>query len=504
MSVRRHIWVYLLTLQKFVLAHLDCTYNSWELVSCSWKAERNVTSVPCYLSAIVTNDNRRAIKGFCSLPPNVHVRSCVVHLTTNNNKYVKDALTVSHVLNMSVICSSTWNTNKSVISLFPFSPYDHLRLDPPRSLDIQMTTDGLWNLTWLVSHRHYITKTETEVMYKPMKGSWQDAKHFTIQQYELYVPLRDLHPGTQYEARVRVNQTDYPGGRWSEWSKPTQWTTHSEGPNFITQVVTPVAAIVTFVLLVTLIIHSSKRFKKIIWISVPDPSSFFDPLMSVHKGNFQKWLSSPFSFSSFSLYPSHLDISSLDINGKRDENHQILPSAPTQEAERDSSGHSCSSFSNQEYFSSVCPGYDHMDHRGFPTIAPNGPLPSPTGEDMPLFHADYLCAPLSIPGLGVHNRSFELDAPSRGTLVPILVEEVIYKGEYHNEHPVTSLPPVMEKVNDDSKEKEKCENLKESPNSYSATPFIQQHVDTTSQEVNVTAGYLSLNELSHKHYGHWV
>ncbi|XP_075039165.1 interleukin-2 receptor subunit beta [Mixophyes fleayi] len=503
MSVPWHFWIHLLSLQNFVLGHLDCAYNSLDLVSCSWKAARDLTSVPCYVFANVTND-RRCIKGSCSLPPNAHSRSCAVKLTTDG-KFFKQSLTGSHNLNISVICSSAENRNKSVTSM-SFYPFKNLRLDPPRSLDIKMTTNSIWNLSWDVSLSYYIENTETEVLYKPVKRSWQDAKHFMIIQSELSVPLRDLHPGTQYEAKVRVNQTDFSGGRWSDWSKPVQWTTPSAdtpGPNILIQVVAPLAAIVIFVLLVSVVIHSSKRIKKIMWISVPDPSSFFDPLMSTHKGDFQKWLSSPFSFSSFSLYPSHLDISSLDINGKKEEHYQNINPILTQEGPRERSGQSCSSFSNQGYFSSMCLSYDHMDHRGFPTMVSNGPLSSPTAEDMPLFHADYLCAPLSVPGLGVHNRSFELDAPFRAMQVPILVEEVINKTEYHDERLETSVPPEKKKVSEEE-EKEKCEDPKQPASASSTSPFTQQHVDTQLQDVNDATGYLSLNELNQKHYGHWV
>lgn len=471
---------------------LDCTHNSFRTVSCSWEVARNFASTPCYLLAYVINDTRR-IKGICYLPPSSDLRSCVMNLTVNGYHF-RNALTVSHCLDVSVICSVGKDINKTVTSLSNFHPFSNLRLDPPSLLDIKMIEDGTWNLTWVIDYRNYIENVETEVHFKPVKWSWKDAKRFIMKQYDLSVSLRELRPDTLYEAKVRVNQTTYHGGRWSEWSEPIQWTTPSKdtiGSTFPTPAVVAISVLL-FIIMVTL--FSSNRVKKIMWIGVPDPSSFFHPLIDTHKGNFKKWLSTPYGVSPFFLDPSPIDISPLKINCKVEEQHLKFPPTPKAEADKDKAGNSGSSFTNQEYFSSVYLGYDH-----FPSAVVNEPLHSPTDEDMPLFQAEYLCAPQSIAGF--HNRSFERDVLPRVIQKPVLVEEVIAKPKCDDENGKISTRQETENV----REAEEIENSedKESLDASSTTPLAQTHDSKPLKEADFATDYLSLKELSQRHC-QWV
>ncbi|XP_040263110.1 interleukin-2 receptor subunit beta isoform X2 [Bufo bufo] len=472
--------------------HLDCTHNSLDTVSCSWEVARNFSSTSCYLLAYVVNDSRH-IKGICYLPRSSDRRSCVMNITVNGEHF-SDAMTVAQFMNVSVICSVGKNINKTITSLSHFYPFINLRLDPPTSLDIRMIEDGTWNLSWVNTYRNYIDNVETEVHFKPVKWSWKDAKRFTITQCDLSSLLRDLYPGSLYEAKVRINQTNFPGGRWSDWSKPVQWTTPPKdilGSTFPTP---GVVAIPVVLLIVVVVLCSSKRVKKVMWIGVPDPAHFFHPLIDTHKGNFKKWLSTPYVFSSFFLDPSPLDISPLNINCKVEE--QSLKGPSTAEPEKDKLGHSSSSYTNQEYFSSVCLGYDH-----FPTTAVNESLHSPTDEEIPLFQAEYLCAPQSIAGFGVHNGSFERDASPQVIQNSVLAEEAIAKPQCDDEGGETFTHQETENVKED-KGKEIFEDHKESSDSFS-TPMVYQQDGKPSMEANVAADYLSLKELYQKHC-QWV
>ncbi|KAM9324499.1 interleukin-2 receptor subunit beta [Gastrophryne carolinensis] len=248
------------------------------------------------------------------------------------------------------------------------------------------------------------------------------------------------------------------------------------GTNFLMTLLTPLVVIGILVPLVMLIVFQ-KRVKKIIWISVPSPSSFFDPLISTHKGNFQKWLSSPFPFSSFYPDPTPSDISPLDINWNMKEHHLKNKYGQTKEMQTETDGLSSSEFCNKCYFS---PMYDH--HQVFETIS----LPSPT-EDMPLFHADYLCAPLFISGL--HNKSF-VDFQVSNLQMPILVEEVKDKAEDHNDYP---------KEEAKEEEKQSVEVQNESSTAGPITLPIPTNIQPLSHENDKAAEYLSLNELQQKH-----
>ncbi|XP_077134854.1 interleukin-2 receptor subunit beta isoform X2 [Ranitomeya variabilis] len=499
---------------------LDCTHNSFETVSCSWKTAKNFILTPCYISASVTNDPRH-IQGICYLPTGSDSRSCVITLTVDGEHY-KNAMTAAHNVNVNVICSFGKNINMTVISLSDFNPFlNHtgvihlvttvvtwsrrgperhwkwqkiatVRLDPPTYLDITMLEDGTWNLTWIINHRNYIDNVETEVHFKPVKWSWKDAKRFTINQYDLSALLRDLQPDTLYEAKVRINQTEFVGGKWSEWSKSVQWTTPPKGSTFPTPGVV-VISVVLLIIVVTLC--SSKRVKKIMWIGVPDPSPFFHPLIDTHKGNFKKWLSTPYVFSPFFQDPSPVVISPVSFNSNVEEQHLKSPPTPKSEKCKDNLGHSGSSFNNQEYFSSVYFGYDH-----FPSTILTQSLHSPTNEDMPLFQAEYLCAPQSLASFGVYNGSFEQDAPNRVIQMPVLVEEVIANLECDDENGEISGHREAENVKEQERE-ESAAHQKE--NIFSTTPLPQQHGGKTSEIANVAADYLSLKELNQKHC-QWV
>ncbi|XP_056384218.1 interleukin-2 receptor subunit beta isoform X2 [Hyla sarda] len=464
---------------------LDCTHNSFDTVSCSWEVARNFVSTPCYLAAYV--NNYRSIKGNCYLPPSGDLRSCVINFTVND-EYYRDALTVAHSLNVSVICSVGQKMNKTVTSMSDFFPFYSLRLDPPMFLDIEMIEDGTWNLTWHNSYRHYIDNVETEVQFKPVKWSWKDSKRFTLKQTDLSALLRDLHPDTLYEARVRINQTSFEGGMWSEWSKPLQWTTPPKGSPFPIPVV--VGIVVPCVILLV-ILSSLKSVKKIVWVDVPDPSQFFHPLLNTHKGNFKKWLSTPYDISPFFLNPSPIDISPLNINCKNEEQHLKSPPTPKAEVNKDRTGQSGSSFTNKEYFSSIYLGYDH-----FPTTLVNEPLHSPTDEHMPLFQAEYLCAPQSIAWFGVHNGSFQRDAPLTVMQRPALVEEILDKPGCDDENCDISSPRETELVKEEGTENK---DQKLSLDTFSTTPVAHKIGGKPLNEADVAADYLSLKELHQKH-----
>ncbi|XP_009708537.1 PREDICTED: interleukin-2 receptor subunit beta, partial [Cariama cristata] len=100
-------------------------------------------------------------------------------------------------------------------------------------------------------------------------------------------------------------------------------------------------------------LRTLKWFKKILKIHIPDPEKFFPPLVSVHGGDIQKWLSSPFSTSSYCVNSTTPEISVLEVMQKSDQESQFLLSKGplTPDPPLETSGHSASScFTNQGYF----------------------------------------------------------------------------------------------------------------------------------------------------------
>ncbi|XP_068109020.1 interleukin-2 receptor subunit beta [Hyperolius riggenbachi] len=497
-----HLLLLLVIPSHVLLAHvLNCTYNDKGTVFCSWKANESLLSTPCKLSAKTIDWSARDISGSCSLSLyGGNPRSCGINLMYQG-RYEKYPLTVSHRINISVNCDGR-RTNQPVAFLRAFYAYGSVRLDPPTSLSIKKTTEGQWNLTWVNNVSTIIDKTESEICYKPIKASWQEGKIMFLREHELSVVMHDLPLGTAYEAKVRVRSVVDEPGEWSDWSQPIEWSTSEEtvkDTDFVLVIGMPLLIIGIIIALITLIFNQ-KRVKNI-WIGVPDPSQFFNPLITTHKGNFQNWISSPFSFSSFSLDATPPVISPLDVNWNKEGHHQKPLPEPIQDAQSEKSKHSESSFSNKSYFSHLYLNYDCIGQQDFTTMIANQSLPSPT-EDMPLFQADYLCAPLSIPGLGFQNRCFELDSPLRNLAMPFVFEESMGKIVDPDEYLIA--PPVMEKIVE-KEGKEMDEASVEPPDSSSTIQLHSQNIQPPSNETNNnnTRDYLSLTELYQKHAVHW-
>eukprot|EP00079_Xenopus_tropicalis_P034935 XP_017948706.1 PREDICTED: interleukin-2 receptor subunit beta [Xenopus tropicalis] len=428
--------------------------------------------------------------------------------TDVNIRMRPETLTVGSKMDTTVSCYTEGAGNKSVQSIDYF-PYENLRLDPPMSLKIMEHKEGKWSLSWRCHHSSYITTfREYEVNYK--SSSQMVALTIPVRQDELSAPLQDLAPDTIYEAKVRVRYKF--NGVWSEWSQPYRWKTHSRettgSSSPILEVVIGIIVLVILCFIIT-IIYKQDRVKKILWVGVPDPSRFFDPLMSKYGGNFQKWISSPFSLSSFSMDDLPLDISPVDFKCKQEEpSIPILPTSP-QETNTDCSENSFSSFNNKEYFFFQYPAineggssnsyftYDNLEQRGFPAMLQGIPFPSPTGlDETPLFQGDSLSLPLST-GLSFHNRSFEED------ILPSVLQTFPQQGvreEKQNLEPHESLSNQVTEIPKDKQVMNVCEDKKESFDGGNICSEINPHSATNSQNKDAAAGYLSLKEI----YNRWA
>ncbi|KAM4652018.1 interleukin-2 receptor subunit beta [Discoglossus pictus] len=489
---------------------LDCTYNSWDILSCSWDDRNHSMTSPCYVQANATKRKNRM--GFCTLPPGAPPQQC--NLQLNNPAKRLPALTWADIVEIKVTCEE--DSNMTVRSSLKLSPYNNLRLDPPQILDIQETTNGLWNISWECRTSHYLEDNmEFTVNYKPSKDPWQAAKNLSEKQNEMWVPLRNLLPDTLYEARVQVIVKEK-GSRWSDWS---QVKTYGTLPKVDLvqdyQLLSIISVAVGTVLILGIYLFCfSDRFKRMIWVGVPNPSSFFETLIITHKGNFQNWLSSPFSLSSFSLDSTPQEISPVDISLNKEESLSIYANLPSRENPIDNSGHSLSSFSNQEYFFFQFPtikeevgsttiyfAYDDLEQRGFPAIQQTMPIPSQLpGDELTLFHADYLSIP---PSVGINNGSFVRDPKSIITLAPSSVQEDLKEQdqeELHSHDPL--LPSEMEVF--EEKKAEEYDSLKEEPGGGAILPVEQQQGPVPYPEGDAARGYLSLKELYRQHTSLWV
>ncbi|XP_053577198.1 interleukin-2 receptor subunit beta [Bombina bombina] len=499
MCVSQHSLIYLLPLLSAVTASpiLDCTYNGWDILSCSWNGNN---TTPCFIQASV--NKRRPLFGVCALPFGVIERNCALQL--NNSAKNLHALTFSDEVKLNVTCEK--DTNETVL-LSKFSPYKHLKLDPPVLLDIMENTDGVWNISWKSHNNNYhlTEKREFEVQYKVSDVSWEISKNVFDRHNELSVPLINLLPDTLYQARVRV-KTKTQGSQWSDWSINKTWRTQPiatvvSASHLVTHILAPCLATLIFIIMVTFLIRSSDRFKKIFWVSVPNPSTFFE-----------NWSPSPFSISSFSIDVASQDLSKVDICWDKEEQPTKYPPSSFQENPTEGSGRSFCSFHNQGYFFFQFPAprdtddsppmyfaYEDLDQRGFSGIQQVMSLPSsPVGDELPLCQADYLILP---PSAGIKNKSFVGDLRPHVMQAPSSVQEDLREQKQDESLPEAPLLPTVEDIYAyENQKEENCEDqIEEEPDDPMLSKIQQQRRDT-SPDRDDTGAYVSIKDLQNMHY----
>ncbi|XP_009946297.1 PREDICTED: interleukin-2 receptor subunit beta [Leptosomus discolor] len=366
-----HLWVF--SLMPLLRASdsaqgassLTCWYDSRAALFCDWNPGRDLVEAPCHLeilSKLAFCDRLfllpEEFKEHCELPKAEHMmgpRRCIKIFSKNSNT---QCFTTADRLTMSVHCQI--GEKRSIpVQIEDFSPLSNIKLRPPGNLHLVSKTGNTYNLTWSLNiSSHYLDgKREYQVRYRTMNQSWEAAKNFSIEQDQMWVVFERLSPDLKYEAAVRARpraSSTYKGV-WSEWSETILWRTHAD------QTSRPVlpALIVSsciFVIIGTAFLinlRTLKWFKKILKIHIPDPEKFFPPLVSVHGGDIQKWLSSPFSTSSYCVNSTTPEISMLEVMQKNDQESQFLLSKGTltPDPPLETSGHSVSScFTNQGYF----------------------------------------------------------------------------------------------------------------------------------------------------------
>ncbi|POI34744.1 hypothetical protein CIB84_001503, partial [Bambusicola thoracicus] len=341
---------------------LTCWYDSTAALLCDWNSGRDLADAPCNLKI---SSNYK----FCDRWPiniTVELRSIssrvllISRVKLNTNR---QCFTTADCLSISVHCQIGENSSTPA-RLENFSPLHNtlflfpVKLRPPGDLQVFSKAKNTYNLTWSLNiSSHYLKgERQYEVRYRTTSQSWEEAKTFIISQDQMWAPFERLSPNMKYEAAVRAK----PGassticrGVWSDWSKTVLWSTHVEGT---TRPVLPAIIVSTCIFVIIgsaflINLRTPGWFKKILKIHIPDPEKFFPPLISVHGGDIQKWLSSPFSTSSMCVNSTAPEISMLEVMQKNDEESQLPKGTLAPDPPSETSGHSVSScFTNQGYF----------------------------------------------------------------------------------------------------------------------------------------------------------
>ncbi|NXK82084.1 IL2RB protein, partial [Amazona guildingii] len=366
-----HLWLFSLTHLSWASdsaqgdSSLTCWYDSRAALFCDWTPGKDLAEAPCQLEILYNlpfydkfSFLPRKIREHCELPKAEHMtglRGCIKTFSKNNNTQY---FTVADRLTISVHCQI--GENRSIpVQIENFRPLANIKLRPPSNLQLVHKTENTYNLTWSLNiSSHYLNgKREYQVRYRKTTESWEEARNFTIIQDQMWAVFETLSSNTKYEAAVRArpSASSICKGVWSNWSKTILWRTHADQTS---QLVLPVLIVSTCIFIVIgtaflINLRTLEWFKKILKIHIPDPEKFFPPLVSVHGGDIQKWLSSPFSTSSYCVNNTTPEISMLEVMQKNDQESQFLLSKGTltPEPPLETSGHSVSScFTNQGYF----------------------------------------------------------------------------------------------------------------------------------------------------------
>ncbi|XP_078540033.1 interleukin-2 receptor subunit beta [Lissotriton helveticus] len=323
---------------------LNCYYDTFSTLSCTWIHDKNFTDATCLIEAEVL---KYSIYGKCNLTRSgANSMACKLYF---GEKRMRAVATVRTEIHLRMKC---YNKNQTYLKNDTLRPYDYLKLNPPESLRFANLSDARTNLTWVSRNYPYVDGTRFyEVRYRPSGDPWQTL-HIGQDQQWLEIPA--LKPDTRYEVQVRTNQKRFTkDAQWSEWSESLEWKTpsaaHAQVFSFPVLWIGGICVAGAFIPGILLIIGCKRTNwnKKNPWISVPDPSVFFEAL---YGGDFKAWMSSPFPASSFAVVDMDPKISPVEITPLKDL-PKVMPIGCTDDSfPYENSGLSQHSFHNQGYF----------------------------------------------------------------------------------------------------------------------------------------------------------
>ncbi|XP_076866684.1 interleukin-2 receptor subunit beta isoform X2 [Brachyhypopomus gauderio] len=334
---------------------LSCVNDYMTNVSCEWQ-----------FSAEYSGDNCK-LKGVRTLRRGPLEKECKLERLSNHSNatracsiaYASPRFSFAERLSLQVVCDG--------VGVFPPSQYHpgrHVKLQPPGMLHVAKD-----NLTWSRGSPfpHDIKTYEFQVQLRHAVQSWKDVEPRTVRGTFAHLDQNSMFVGEWYEARVRVKPLEPSSvgeirGQWSDWSPSLSWSSEI-GVNRTTrdtsEAGTPSLGLLLVIIgtsLLSLIICVTHMYKCVQDRSdehVPDPSKYFQPLLSVHRGNFQTWLGPKHSY--ISSQACSCDISPVEISEASDSALSVMTSAllPTHQTaafQQTGSNSQSSGFSNMGYF----------------------------------------------------------------------------------------------------------------------------------------------------------
>uniref|UniRef100_A0A0P6JCG6 Interleukin-21 receptor isoform 2 n=2 Tax=Heterocephalus glaber TaxID=10181 RepID=A0A0P6JCG6_HETGA len=193
------------------------------------------------------------------------------------------------------------------------------RIKPAPPFNVTVTFSGLYNVSWRSDYEEPIFyalqgKLQYELQYRNRADPWALSpvtKLISVDSRSVSLLPGEFRKNSSYELQVRAGPQpgSFFGGTWSEWSDPVIFHTQPEEPKagwdtgLLLLLLSLVVLVPPAIVFVGLKIHLPWRLWKELWAPVPSPERFFQPLYEGHRGDFKKWVGTPFTASSLQLAP---------------------------------------------------------------------------------------------------------------------------------------------------------------------------------------------------------
>ncbi|XP_037670699.1 interleukin-21 receptor [Choloepus didactylus] len=260
------------------------------------------------------------------------VTSCSLHWSTHNATHTRYTchMDVSHFMADDIFTvNMTDQSGNHSQECGSFVLADSIKPSPP--FNVTVTFSGHYNISWSSDYddpAFYALKgkLQYELQYRNRGDPWAlgpGRKQISVDSRSVSLLPLEFRRGSSYEVQVRAGPQ--PGssfqGTWSEWSEPAIFQTQpaeiigeAKGWHLylLFLVLLPLLVVPPILVFLDLKIHLPWRPWKKVWVQVPSPERFFQPLYVGHSGDFKKWVGTPFTASSLELpgAPSTLEVQS--------------------------------------------------------------------------------------------------------------------------------------------------------------------------------------------------
>ncbi|XP_072124609.1 uncharacterized protein [Mobula birostris] len=268
-------------------SNLICYVDYPQTMNCTWTETRNDSHVTLEIRSSATKE----IKNQCTMSRlqatleegRLHAYFCTMCVNTFMQQY-------------DLIVTTSSQANVSVVS--DFKPGHHIQLKAPYHLSVtKNSTAQIVNISWKIDDGRYLKGClQYELQYwtketredAKVKKVLNDIRHLVIQKSE-------LNPDSEYRVRVRGKpcEDQYYRGTWSKWSAELKWKTDpasrlSQKNNLLFVVFVPL--LLAIFIFMSLYFKLPSRVVSKVWVHIPNPASYFQPLYNQHNGNFKEWI----------------------------------------------------------------------------------------------------------------------------------------------------------------------------------------------------------------------